>query len=103
MPSRVAWVERDQMARLEDKALAARNHVWWSTHESIAAEVPSVTAIIETILAVLLYWWIAIHLGTYAHLLLGVCVAPLVLLRSDASVAMGLAWFEDWELKITEE
>jgi hypothetical protein len=66
---------------------------WWSTHESIQNEVPSVTAIFETMIAVLLYWWIALQVGVLWPLLVSAAVAPMVLLRSDQSVALGIKWF----------
>src|SRR5215470_5220844 len=64
-----------------------------STQESIEKEVPSVTAILETIIAVLLYWWIALQVGVVLPLLISAAVAPLVLLRSESAVALGLQWF----------
>jgi hypothetical protein len=79
--------------------VAGRRWEWWSTHESVAAEVPSVWAIVETILAVAAYWCAAIWLETYAFLLAGVVIAPMVLLRSDASVKDGLRWFQDFEAR----
>jgi hypothetical protein len=66
---------------------------WGSTHGSIQNEVPSVTAILETIIAVPLYWWIALQIGVLWPLLVSAAVAPMVLLRSDQSVALGLKWF----------
>jgi len=66
---------------------------FWSTQESIEKEVPSVTAILETIIAVLLCWWIALQVGVVLPLLIGAAVAPLVLLRSAPAVALGLQWF----------
>ncbi|WP_315826105.1 hypothetical protein [Bradyrhizobium sp. SZCCHNG3015] len=71
--------------------------MFWSTRASIDKEVPSVAAMIETCLAVLLYWWFAIHFQTYLLLVISVVVAPLVLLRSDQSVAFGVKWFAEWE------
>jgi hypothetical protein len=71
--------------------------VFWSTRKSIDNEVPSITAILETIIAVPLYWWFAIHFETYLPLLVSVAVAPLVLLRSDESLALGVKWFSAWE------
>jgi hypothetical protein len=79
--------------------VAGRRWEWWSTHESVAAEVPSVWAIVESVLAVAAYWCAAIWLETYAFLLAGVAIAPMVLLRSDASVADGLRWFQDFEAR----
>jgi hypothetical protein len=66
---------------------------FWSTTESIQCEVPSVTAIVETIVAVPLYWWVTLRFGTLLPLLISVVVAPLVLLRSEQSVAVGARWF----------
>jgi hypothetical protein len=60
----------------------------------------SVSAIIETVLAVLAYWWIAVHFETYLPLLMSAAIAPLVLLRSDQSVSLGLRWFAAWETRI---
>ena len=54
--------------------------VWFSTHETIENEVPSVTAILETIIAVPLYWWIALKIGVLLPLAMSVAVAPLVFL-----------------------
>jgi hypothetical protein len=71
--------------------------IFWSTRETINNDVPSLTAIIETFLAVPLYWWIAVEFETYFPLLVGVAVAPIVLLRSDESVALGVSWFVRWE------
>jgi len=67
--------------------------LWWSTRESISNDVPSVTAIIETTIAVPAYWWIAIHFETYLPLLISAAIALLVLLRSEESVALGVRWF----------
>jgi hypothetical protein len=69
---------------------------WWSTHETIQNEVLSVTAILETIIAVPLYWLIAINFETYLLLLASALIAPIVLLRSDQSVALGARWFTEW-------
>ena len=71
--------------------------VVWSTRASINAGTPSLTAIVETLVAVPIYWWLAIHFETYLPLLVSVCVAPLVLLRSDTSVALGVRLFKAWE------
>lgn len=63
-----------------------RSLVLCSTPESIAAGKLSVLAVIEVILSVAAYWWIAIRYETHIHLWIGILAAPLVLLRSDASV-----------------
>jgi hypothetical protein len=73
------------------------NWIFWSTRESIDHDIPSITEIVETAIVVPLYWWIAIHFETYLLLLLSIVVAPLVLLRSDQAVALGIRWFAIWE------
>lgn len=71
--------------------------VWLSDRNSFNADIPSVTGIFETIIVVAAYWYAAFYWGTYWPLFVGAAVMPLVLLRSDASVAMGLKLFERWE------
>jgi hypothetical protein len=70
-----------------------RSLVFWSTTETVQKEVPSITAIFETLLAVPVYWWFAVKVGIILPLLIGAAVAPFVLLRSDRSVEKGMAWF----------
>jgi hypothetical protein len=93
-------VSRDPQGWTESTVLPPKpKWIWWSTRESIEQEIPSVTAIAETLLAVPFYWWLAIHFETYGFLIFSACVAPLVLLRSDKSVALGVKWFTRWEEK----
>src|SRR3954447_25874617 len=75
----------------------AKSWCFWSTTESIQNDVPSITAIIETVIAVPLYWWVALQVGMLPRLLIGAVIAPLVLLRSDRSVALGVRWFLAFE------
>ncbi len=71
--------------------------VWWSSLESRERGQISVLACAETVFAVGLYWWIAIHFQTHFHLLTSVFIAPLLLLRSPQSIEAGVRWFmEDW-------
>ncbi len=70
-----------------------RHLVWWSSRDSIAAEKISLLAVAEVIFSVAAYWWIAWYFDTYAHLLISILVAPLILLRSDESVALGVEMF----------
>ncbi|MDB6003386.1 MAG: hypothetical protein JWR15_373 [Prosthecobacter sp.] len=78
-------------------AAAARSWVWHATVESRAAGLVSVLACGETLLAVALYWWIAIRWDTHWHLLTSVFIAPLLLLRSPESMKLGVRWFlKDW-------
>lgn len=76
---------------------AARSWVWHATVASRAAGKVSVLACVETLLAVVLYWWIAIHWDTHWHLLSSVFIAPLLLLRSPESIKLGVRWFmKNW-------
>jgi hypothetical protein len=71
--------------------------VFWSTRETINDGVPSVTSIIETVIAVPLYWWISVYFETYLPLLIAATMAPLVLLRSDESTSLGIKWFIEFQ------
>jgi hypothetical protein len=81
--------------------LLARTNAWlrpygfvlYSTPASVRARWPSVLACVETAVAVATYWWIALRFDTQRHLWISVCVAPLLLLRSKASIARGVKWF----------
>ena len=74
-------------------AAAARSWVWHATVESRSAGKVSVLACVETLVAVTLYWWIAIRWDTHWHLLTSVLIAPLLLLRSPESMELGVRWF----------
>lgn len=73
---------------------AARSWVWHSTPASRAAGHASLLALLETLLFVGLYWavwkWWNI---TWYHWMI-VLATPLVLLRSEKSVALGVKWFD---------
>ena len=79
----------------DGEAAIARKPTWcfWSTGESIRNDVLSVTAIIETILVVPLYRWIAAQFGVIGPLSISAVIAPFVLLRSEESTVLGLRWF----------
>ncbi|MBF0160864.1 MAG: hypothetical protein HQL88_01120, partial [Magnetococcales bacterium] len=66
---------------------------WCSTPESVEKGTLSLLAVAETVLAVCAYWGIAWYWDTHVHLLASLCVAPLLLLRSDISTQEGLARF----------
>lgn len=81
-------------------ALGAPVWCWFSTTDSIKAEKPSVTAVMETVIAVPVFWWIAIEIGTVLPLLFSAFVAPLMLLRSTTSTALSVRWFAKLELRL---
>nr|VFJ61681.1 MAG: hypothetical protein BECKFW1821C_GA0114237_1001104 [Candidatus Kentron sp. FW] len=64
-----------------------------STPNSVRKNQPTVLAIFETLVAVVAYWGIAWWLDTHIHLLMSICVAPLLLLRSKESTEKGVLWF----------
>lgn len=70
------------------------NWVWYSTEESRAAGQVSVLAVAETVLCVAVYWVLVLWLGLTWHHWMILIAAPMVLLRSEGSVATGVAWFE---------
>lgn len=69
-----------------------RNWVWVASTETVRAGKVSVLACVETAVMVAVYWAVAWIFDTHLHLLVGVLVMPLMLFRSDESVALGLKW-----------
>jgi hypothetical protein len=89
------------MELLEEQQAANQSWCFWSTSESIRNDIPCLTAIAETLIAVPLYWWVALRIGVLEPLLISVVIAPLVLLRSDRSIYLGMKWFRAFEKSIT--
>jgi|SRR6516164_1989483 len=54
---------------------------------------PTIAAIVESIAAVAISFGLAIHFETMVHIAVGACVAPLLLMRSAESEALGKRWF----------
>ncbi|MBR0950330.1 hypothetical protein [Bradyrhizobium canariense] len=80
IPSATSWLDK-------------RGAALYSTRRSVRSLKPSLLACIELSFAVGLYWWIAIHFDTQKHLWVSICIAPLLLLRSQESVALGVRLF----------
>ena len=81
--------------RDSERADTGSKWVWWSTEESVERGTISVLACAEVALGIWLYWWlIPLWFETNLHLLISVFVAPLLLLRSPASVDAALAAFD---------
>ena len=66
---------------------------WCSTRESIEKGEVSVLAIVETLLAVALLVTLSLWLNTIQWLAGAVCIAPLLLLRTEDSTRRGLVWW----------
>jgi hypothetical protein len=67
--------------------------VWWSTESSIRDHIPSALATLEVLIALTGWWSYAAYFQTFSHIWISICVAPLLLLRSNQSVALGVNWF----------
>ena len=68
---------------------------WVSNKESVSKGEPSVLAIVESLVAMGLSLWIAVHFGTVQHVVIGACIAPFLLLRTNESAALGIR-VDDW-------
>ncbi len=75
-----------------DASKPARGWVWHSTDESIAAGQISVLSVVETFCALGLYGWLAFHFEHQWWLLISAVAAPIILLRSPESKALGVKW-----------
>lgn len=73
------------------------SRVWCSRGRSWERGVVSVLAVAEVAAGLALYWWlIPMVTGIDLHILISVCIAPLLLLRSPASVQDVLNAFARW-------
>ena len=74
--------------------MVQRQWVWRSDAASRAAGKISVLAVAETLICVAVCGILLVRYGITWHHWLILIATPLVLLRSDASVADGVRWFE---------
>ncbi len=65
-----------------------------SNVESVRRGEPTVLAITETLVAMGLTLWIAVHFGTVKHIVVSACIAPFLLLRTDESAVFGVRIFD---------
>lgn len=63
---------------------------WVSNQESVRKGELSALAIAETLIAMGLSIWIAVRFGTVTHVVIGACIAPFLLLRTDESAVLGI-------------
>lgn len=78
---------------------------WVSNRESVRTGEPSILAVGETLAAMAISLWIAVHFGTVKHVIIGACIAPLLLLRTDESSALGirvLARSTEWVARLPQ-
>jgi hypothetical protein len=64
----------------------------FSTPESVREEEISFLAVVETLVAMAISVFIAIKIGTLKHLAVSACIAPFLLLRTEQSTRMAMAW-----------
>ena len=65
-----------------------------SNKESVARGEVSVLAIIETLLAIALVFYLSTHFNTRRWLAVAMCVSPLLLLRTEKSTQLGIQLFD---------
>ena len=67
---------------------------WVSSKESVAKGEVSVLAIVETLCAIALVFYLSAHFNTLRWLAIAMCVSPLLLLRTEESTRLGIKWFD---------
>jgi hypothetical protein len=67
---------------------------WVSSKESVAKGEVSVLAIVETLCAIALVFWLSSHFNTLRWLAIAMCVSPLLLLRTEESTRLGIKWWD---------
>lgn len=77
-----------------EPATAARQWVWRCTDASIEAGQISVFAVLETLLAVAVYWYLVWRFHWPWMMFISMLAAPMLLLRSEQSVKLGLRWLK---------
>ena len=69
---------------------------WVSSKESVAKGEVSVLAIVETLCAIALVFYLSSHFNTLRWLAIAMCVSPLLLLRTEESTRLGIEWLDRW-------
>lgn len=67
--------------------------VWHSSETSIQNREISFLAILEIVLAISLYWGIAVYYDFYLHIIMSVFLTPFLLLKSKESISYSLDFF----------
>lgn len=93
---------------METNSLSGRQPSFWSfvsTDESVEKGQWNFWAIVEIVVAIAVYWYLAIEWRTLIPLYSSLFIAPLLFMRSPASVKQGLVWFEKgfFPLKLLDE
>ena len=75
---------------------ATNQWVWWSDAQSRAAGAISILAVTETLFFVVVYWLLVLWAGITWHHWVILIATPLVLMRSEASMVLGVKWFSEF-------
>src|SRR4051812_25618390 len=86
-----------------EPSFPAPKWVWYSRPGTTEAGIFSVLAAVEVVIAVAAYWGYAIWAHTQVHLFLSVFIAPLLLLRSPQSIALGAHWFRNFDYNLATD
>lgn len=73
-----------------------------SNRDSVARGEVSILAIVETLLAITLVFYLSAHFNTLRWLAAAMCVSPLLLLRTEKSTRLGIEWWDFWVEKVVE-
>jgi hypothetical protein len=66
--------------------MSSRGWTWVGSKKSVSTGEVSVLAAVEVLLASSAFWFVAVYLDSYTHIIAGIFLAPLSLLRSDESI-----------------
>ncbi len=70
-----------------------------SNKESVARGEASILAIVETLLAIALVFYLSTHFNTLRWLAVAMCVSPLLLLRTAESTRLCIKWWDRMKVK----
>ncbi len=76
---------------------------FWSTPQSAQAGEVTVLAILETVAATAVSVWLVVHRGTLKHVVIGACLAPFLLMRTEEATEIAFKWTERFILWINIE
>jgi hypothetical protein len=68
-----------------------------SSKKSVARGEVSILAIVETLLAMALVFYLSAHFNTLRWLAIAMCLSPLLLLRTEESTRLAIKWFDNYQ------
>ncbi len=67
-----------------------------STPESVKCGEVSMLAIVETLTAIALVFYLSVYLNSLRWLAIAMCLSPLLLLRTEKSTELAIKWIDPW-------